>query len=195
MERARIYRVSDVKPDLERAYRELGWRVAVKTTAMLEVKRRDKVCVIDVKEHTGPVYKRDLEQWIRNYPHADWLILITMGFFAPDSYRFVLASEERVRKVALVSLGLRDYFDQDFRPMKLVASKPSELFRELENVIGKWGLRLRSVPCNYCNRMAIIFCRECDVMLCRDHFIPCPVCHVKLCHPDVNRCFFAHECR
>lgn len=190
-----IQRISDLRPELEKACRELAWKVKHGTVAMLEAEKDGKTCVIDAKEHTGPIFRGNLEQWTRDYPQAHWLILVTMGFFAPDSYRFVLATEERRQRILLISLGLRDYFDREFKPRRLIATDPPELLHEVESALKRRKLPLVDVTCSHCNEKAITFCEKCGALLCKDHYIPCAVCRTKLCHPDIGKCFFTHECR
>lgn len=62
-----IGKISDLKPGLKRACHKLGWKIKDMSSAMLEMKRTGKVCVVDSKEHTGSIFKRNLEQWIRHF--------------------------------------------------------------------------------------------------------------------------------
>lgn len=48
--------------------------------------------------------------------------------------------------------------------------------------------------CGYCARETLTLCQVCQSPLCENHHLYCPLCHARLCHPDVKDCFFNHRC-
>jgi len=189
-----IRRISDLKPKLLEACTKLGWQVR-NSRHLLLCERGDNTCVIDGKESSGPVHERELALWMSEIPSSSQIILITMGFFAPDAYKAILKDENRRNKLILISLGLRDYMDTEFKPTVLQLAKPSDLFLEIKRILKDCGLQLSPANCAICSHKAIAICEFCGKLLCKSHLVPCPLCQIILCHPDTaSNCLFDHRC-
>jgi len=188
-----IHRLSEIVPPLREACREKGWATRPGERALLEIETSDASYVLDVKEHTGPIYWRSLEEWVGRFGPGEHLILLTMGFFPVKTLGQLLARPELYRRVALVEMGMQSFFDAEFKARKF-GQFNTPLFREVERVLAGEGVELRPVTCLYCAENPLTTCQGCGRLICKSHFIPCPLCGARLCHPDVKDCYFRHEC-
>lgn len=190
-----INRINDLKPELLDACKRLGWKVK-ESRFLLVAEKEGKRCLIDGRDATGPIFERSLNLWLKDILPSNQVILIAMGFFAPNALKHILKDKGKREKIILVSFGLKDFFDTEFKPKKLQLASPTDLYLELETILRKFGLAVSPVECNYCGKKAIAVCNSCEAMLCKSHFVPCTFCRIPLCHPDVTgkMCFFQHEC-
>jgi len=166
--------------------------VLTREGATLEVKVEGERYVVDIREHTGPIHWPSLRDWIRQFDGQRKLILLTMGFFPKKSILELLKDPQRAGRVSIVGMGLRDYFDTEFKPRKLGPASP--LLDAVEEVLAGRGISLQAITCDYCSERPLAGCDVCGALLCKSHFIPCPLCNARLCHPDVNDCYFKHQC-
>ena len=188
-----IHRLSEIVPALREACQENGWPARLGEQALLEVETSEAAYVLDAREHTGPIHWRSLEEWTARFGAEKRLILLTMGFFPVKTLGQLLARPDLTRRVALVEMGMRSFFDTEFRARKFGQLK-TLLFQEVERILAGEGIELRAVTCAYCAENPLTACRECGRLICKSHFIPCPLCQARLCHPDVSDCYFRHEC-
>jgi len=185
-----ITRLSELLPGLAERSRRRGWRVRRPRDVLLRLDTDDGAYVIDGLERTGPVYFSHLREWIARCGEGQ-LILLAMGFFPQEALGEFLNRGLNGR-AALVELGLESFFDREPRPRKL-GRTATEPFQVLEEVLAKEGLTPQAITCGWCTQAPVAGCTECGSLLCRSHFLVCPLCGAKLCHPDVSRCYFDHE--
>jgi hypothetical protein len=189
-----LQRISDLKGDLIKACERLGWEVE-DSRHLLFCKRGEEICTIDARELAGPVSKRHLRIWLNELPPSGQAILITMGFFTRSAYKLVVDDQGARGRVTLVSLGLKDYMDTEFKPRVFQLTKPTDLYQELEKALVSRRINLLPVKCDVCDGKAVILCAVCDKLLCKRHMIPCILCKTLVCHPDTaSACLFQHEC-
>jgi len=58
----------------------------------------------------------------------------------------------------------------------------------------KTDVSSQETGCTYCSRENLTLCEVCHNPICENHGLSCPLCHTNLCHPDVQDCFFNHNC-
>ncbi len=165
--------------------------------SLLEVQKGEARIVVDGKEHTGPVTLREFDLWLQDLPAYSQAILIAMGFFRPEVHRRVLSDPAIRSKLVLISFGLRDYMDTVLKPKRLLVAEITEPVAELLSILEETGIHPEDVSCDYCPSKALVACSVCGLLLCKRHFIPCPVCKAIMCHSTETRrhCFFKHACR
>ncbi len=190
-----ITRLSELLPELIERFRERGWEVERPREAFLRVNAAGEGYTIDGLERTGPVYWPHLKDWVERCggdKGEGQLILLAMGFFAKEALGEFLNTGLNGR-AALVELGLRSFFDEEPRPRK-IGRTATEPFRIVEETLEAKGLTLQAITCEWCRQSPVAACAECGNLLCKSHFISCPLCGTKLCHPDVGDCYFKHRC-
>ena len=187
-----INRLSEIVPAIKAAAEKRGWQTRSGERTLLEVVADGRRYIIDVKEHTGPLYWPNLRDWTGRCGEGSQ-ILMTMGFFPDKTIGQLLNEPELAKRVALVGMGLQSFFDTEFRAIKFGQLK-TLLFQEVERILAGEGIELQAVTCAYCVGNPLTACRECGRLICKSHFIPCPLCQARLCHPDANDCYFRHEC-
>ncbi len=188
-----IHRLSEIIPHLIASCRERGWLARRGERAWLEVVAEGEPFVIDAKEHTGPIYWPNLEGWMALFPASSHLILLTMGFLPTRTLGQLLGQPGLAGRVELVELGLRSFFDTEFRPRKFGQTETA-LYRVVEGALAQWAVEPQAITCRYCSGKPLAACEACGHLICKSHFIPCPLCRACLCHPDASDCYFEHEC-
>ena len=186
-----ITRLSEIIPQLTERFRERGWPVRQRKDVFLEAEAGEKTLVIDGMERTGPIYWPNLSPWIKRCGDGQ-LILLTMGFFPKEALGEFLKTG-LARRVALIELGLASFFETEPRPRKL-GRVDTEPFQVVEEVLAGEGIKPELITCRYCREAPVVGCEECGNLICKSHFISCPLCRAKLCHPDVADCYFKHNC-
>jgi len=187
-----IDRLSEILPAIKAAAEKGGWQTRFAETALLEVVAEEKRYIIDVKEHTGPIYWPNPRNWIGRLGEGSQ-ILMTMGFFPDKAIGQLLSEPELAKRVALVGMGLTSFFETEFKPQKFGQAETS-LFRVVEDILARRGIQLQEISCHYCAGRPLSSCQICGDLSCKNHFIVCPLCRAYLCHPDVKGCYFKHEC-
>lgn len=187
-----IDRFSEILPAIIAVAEKRGWQISSGERALLEVVAEGTRHIIDVKEHTGPIYWPNLRDWIGRFGERSQ-ILMTMGFFPEKTIGQLLNEPELAKRVALVGMGLTSFFETEFRPRKLGQTQ-TPLFLAVEDILARRGVQLQEISCHYCAGKPLASCRICGTLSCKSHFIACPLCRAYLCHPDVKDCYFQHEC-
>jgi len=187
-----IHRLSEIVPALREACQEESWSARPGEQAFLEIETREASYVLDAKEHTGPLYWLSLEEWIRRFRGEKHLILLTMGFFPAKTLGQLLDRPDLVRWVAPVEIGMQSFFDTEFKAREL-GQLNTPLFQEVERILAEEGVEPQLVTCFYCAGNSPTACQEYGHLIYKSHFIPCPLCWARLCHPDVSDCYFQHE--
>jgi len=186
-----INRLSEILPAIKAAAERSGWQTTGER-APLEVVAEGKRYLIDVKEHTGPIYWLNLRDWIGRFGEGGQ-ILMTMGFFPDKAIGQLLSERDLAKRVALVGMGLTSIFETEFKPRKLGQTE-TPLFLVVEDIFARRGIQLQGISCHYCAGRPLASCQICDALSCKNHFIVCPLCRAYLCHPDVKDCYFKHKC-
>jgi hypothetical protein len=90
-------------------------------------------------------------------------------------------------------MGLTSFFETESTPKKFgqIETPP---FLMVENILAKRDIQLQEISCHYCAGKLLVSCQVCGALLCKNHFIVCPLCRIYHCHPDVKDCYFKHEC-
>ncbi len=189
-----IYRISQLKPKFMEIADALNLEIKF-TRGRLEFHDGDRRMILDWRETTGPTTERFIEKWIDEFRDAAQIILITMGYFTKKALRYVLSHEDSRDKISLIELGLRDYFEREFKPRMLSLHK-TELISKMEDELKKEGLELEEYTCDFCRNKTITTCSICGSLLCGDHMLICPICREYFCHPSIKgrMCFFIHRC-
>lgn len=187
-----INRLSEIVPDIKAAVQEAGWDAIEGERVLLRITAEGTRHSVDAKEHTGPIYWPNLRDWMERLGEGRQ-ILMTMGFYPQTAIGKLLHEREFVDRVALVEMGMRNFFDTEFRPQKFGLTN-TPVFSLIEETFAAKGIQMRDVTCSYCSSKPLICCQVCGALACGSHFIPCPLCGVHFCHPDVNRCYFDHRC-
>jgi len=186
-----LHRLSEIIPLVKEGAAKRGWKVLSHEGATLEVEVNGECHVLDIREHTGPIHWPSLKDWIEQLGKSK-LVLLTMGFFPKKTLSELLKDPARAGRVVLMGMGLRDFFDTEFRPRRL--GPASALAEVVEEALTGRGLSPQAISCDYCAERPLATCKVCGSLLCKSHFIPCPLCGARLCHPDVKNCYFQHEC-
>jgi len=187
-----IRRITDIKAPLIKLLKEAKLDFEERANTLLCVRVNDETYIIDNKDQTGPIMLSNLRGWIGGFDVKDHLILITMGYFHPKCYHYII-DEKMLSRVSLIGVGLRDFYDETAKV---------EAFGECENIIydliyrifDEKGIPIKEATCKYCDDRVVAYCRVCGALLSKSHFIHCPLCMVTLCHPDVSGCYYKHEC-
>ena len=187
-----LRRLSDIIPRIEEESLRRRWQVLTRKGVTLQVQADDERFILDVREHTGPVLWPALEAWIDQLRCRGTPVLLAMGFFPKTALSKLLERPKRARRLVLVEMGLHDFFDTAFRPRRLGPTPPFAAM--VEEVLTERGLSLQPIPCDYCFERPLASCQVCGALLCKSHFIRCPLCNIRFCHPDVNDCYFKHHC-
>ena len=187
-----IDRLSEILPAIRAAAEKRGWQTRSGERALLEVMAEGKRYIIDVKEHTGPIYWPNLREWTAHLGEGGQ-ILMTMGFFPDKTIGQLLREVELAKRVALVGMGLTSFFETEFKPRKFGQTETSP-FLAVEHILARRGIQLQEISCHYCAGRPLASCQICGALSCKNHFIACPLCRAYLCHPDVKDCYFKHEC-
>jgi hypothetical protein len=187
-----IDRLSEIVPAIEAAARKRGWQSGPAERALLKVVVEGKLHLIDVKEHSGPIYWGNLRDWIGRLGEGS-PILMTMGFFPDRTIGHLLNEPDLASRVALLGMGLTSFFETEPKPRKFGQTGTS-LFSVVEDILGRRGIELQEICCHYCAGRPLNSCQVCGALTCKSHFIACPLCRAYLCHPDVKDCYFQHEC-
>jgi hypothetical protein len=187
-----LRRLSDIKPDVEKRLRELGFSIKP-GRFLVEAEKEGELHVVDVRETTGPVGERLLATWLSDIGEAR-AVLVAMGFFTKRALAKVVLDQDLRRRVALFWVGLKDWSDEVFKPFKLQLGPATPVSEAVEEALAARGVVPKPAPCEYCTLKAISACSECYALLCKEHFMPCALCRAPLCHPSAGRCFFSHKC-
>lgn len=188
-------RIGELKPKIIKKAESLGW-TSKREAPVIELVRGNERCILDWRDVAGPVSEGSLRRWVEGYKDADQVILMTMGFFDKKAYGYILSNKHLRKRTILIEFGLRDYFDETFKPKKLVLTRPSDIFLETERIIESYGTPILKVLCDFCSGKPANVCADCKAIVCKDHIITCPMCKRYFCHPNLtgNKCFFKHIC-
>lgn len=187
-------RTSDIKDKLKSRFLKNGYKILEAKNTFLKISDAEKTYTIDNIDHTGPVLFKSFKEWIDTFDESEDLILITVGFFHTDISKY-LAKSGNTDRIALLQFGLRSIYDDEIET-DIFGNTNTNIFRILIEVINE-EMRVSFSPehCDYCERDSAGYCVECGARLCPEHFIPCPLCGAKLCHPDSGkRCYYEHDC-
>ncbi|HDM43313.1 MAG TPA: hypothetical protein ENG29_02880 [Firmicutes bacterium] len=187
-----IRRITDIERPLVEALEKRGRSVEKAMGAFLRVSVGEKIYVIDNKDHSGPVMLSNLRGWIDSFDRGDHLILLTMGFFHPRCYQYLI-DEKILSRIALIGIGLRDFYDEEAKATAF-GEVEGGVFDAVVSVLGDRGIDVDVVTCKYCGGRVVAYCCGCSALLCKSHFIQCPLCKATLCHTDVSDCYYKHEC-
>jgi hypothetical protein len=187
-----ISRLSEILPAIKAAAEERGWQTRSGERALLEVAAEGNRYIIDVKEHTGPIYWPNLRDWIGRFGEVGQ-ILMAMGFFPDKAIGQLLNEPKLAKRIALAWMGLTSFFETEFKPKKFGQTE-SPLFLVVEEILAERGIQLQDVSCRYCAGKLLASCQICGALICKNHFIRCPLCKAHFCHPDAKGCYFTHEC-
>lgn len=189
-------RLADIKEKLISELRENDYGVKDEVNTFLKITDSDseKTYIIDNRDHTGPILLKSFIEWIEGFDKDVKLIFITMGFFHEDVYKYLIEGG-MVGRLALLQFGQRSIYDDELHT-GIFGNTSGEVFEILIDVVGnEMGIEIERELCAYCDRDKVVYCEECLSRLCSEHFIPCPLCRAKLCHPDTGeRCYYEHNC-
>jgi hypothetical protein len=187
-----IDRLSEILPAIEAAAERRGWQTKPGERAFLKIVAEGKGYIVDMKENTGPIYWPSLRDWTGRFGEKSQ-ILMTMGFFPNKTIGQLLNDPELAKRIALVGMGLTTFFETEFKPKKFgqVETAP---FLMVEDILAKRDIQLQEISCHFCAGKPLVSCQVCGALLCKNHFIVCPLCRTYHCHPDVKDCYFKHEC-
>lgn len=188
-----VHRLAELSADLEARCRQRGWPAHREPGGWLRVTVGEAEYIVDVRETTGPIYWRNLEGWIRGFDEPGHLVLLAMGFFPQSTLVSLIRKPGLVQRVTLMGMGQTSYFETDLRPRKF-GETMTPVFEALEEAMVARGLVAEPITCGYCSGTPLSACQVCDSLICKSHFLLCPLCRAHLCHPDVNDCYFKHQC-
>jgi len=189
-----ISRLAEIKGELRERYSNAGLVVSPKNNYFLYLTKGKDIYIIDHQEHTGPILFKSFKDWLGEFGGYTQLILITLGFFHKQATDYILESNLGA-KVTLLQFGIHSIYDDELHP-QIFGDRESIVCKILFDTIrDRMGIDFSDDICKYCSRKAVAQCVICASHLCSDHFIPCPLCRAKLCHPDSGReCYYQHNC-
>ena len=199
-----IQRLSELKAGLVDAFARRG-RSAVDLGGKLAV---PGLCIFDWRETTGPVTEKSLDAWVRGLDRTrpaggsppasepESLVLMTMGHLTAAALGHYLESPDLRRRLVLLALGLRHYFEETPCPEIYAASRHDLIVEALLEALGAQGLAAKMPGCSRCEGRLMALCAGCGARLCRTHVLICPICRARFCHPDdaSRRCYHGHGC-
>jgi len=161
-------------------------------TGTLTITAGGKKYWLELRDHTGPSLVREFEDWLATLGDDDHGVLVTMGFYHPKVMA-ELINRKLMNRIAIVSMGLKSMYDTGFAP-QFLGESDSEVFTSLAAAMISVGQPLLAMEDFYHKGRATSVCRQCDRLLSKATFIACPMCGEHYCHPDVNHCYFLHDC-
>jgi len=136
-----------------------------------------------------------MNNWCNELKDYNYKVLITLGFFTKKALGYVLKNSKLKGTTLLVQAGLKDYMDTNIKVTYLPTNNNIVNSLVLSAIEEYLNMKATPFTCSYCTNPLITVCNYCGALLCKRHFIICPVCRNTFCHPDTGReCFYKHKC-
>lgn len=181
--------ITEVKRRSEEKRWATRWLALSGKRALLEVTTEGEVYWADAIEHQEPLAWSSLEALIKQLEERN-LVLLTTGSL-PNTIVAELLRHPARKQIAVIAMGLDNHAKAGSKAKKFGETK-TPLFDLTEGILEEKGIRLGEITCGYCNQKTLTACHLCHSLLCKEHFLCCPLCGLYLCHPDVKDCYFHH---
>lgn len=188
-----LRRCSDILSTLKEEGLKREFKVEVKSGRLI-LEKPDLNIVVECRDTTGPITERFIENWYNEVKEYKYKILITLGYYTKKALSYIFRKVKPKGTVLLLEAGLKDYMDSSMN-FKYLPTNNSEVNNIVLEALDRLNIKPTQFTCSYCGNSAITSCGYCDALLCRRHFIICPVCGDWFCHPDTGKdCFHKHKC-